>query len=389
MYNVEASGEPVMPRDFDDGLTDMAVRSEIKSARPIGRPPVKQRKIVTELRRQIVSGAIAPSGRMATREKLCLEYEASSVTVQQALDQLMAEGFAVARGTLGTFVADRPPHLSRYIIVVAFTPQSDQYTRFWTAMDNEARRLRRDGKFDIQIRHGVENHLDNEPFQRLLADVKYHRLAGLIFLHAPFYYRHTPLLDGAGIPRVAFMEPISGYPSVQAVHTLYTAVIERGLDYLSSRGRRRVAMIMNQYLPTGGVAWLEKAVADRGMFMEPHWMQFVHSGMSLSASHCAQLLMHRNQTVRPDGLIIADDNLVEATSAGLVRAGVRVPEDLEVVAHCNFPWPTPSVLPVKRLGFDARRVLHECIQSIDAQRRDKRIEAPILVPAVFEEELPD
>ena len=379
----------MMPHDFDNGLEKMAVRSEIKSARPIGRPPVKQRKIVTELRRQIVSGAIAPSGRMATREKLCLEYEASSVTVQQALDQLMAEGFAVARGTLGTFVADRPPHLSRYIIVVAFTPQSDQYTRFWTAMDNEARRLRRDGKFDIQIRHGVENHLDNEPFQRLLADVKYHRLAGLIFLHAPFYYRHTPLLDGAGIPRVAFMEPISGYPSVQAVHTLYTAVIERGLDYLSSRGRRRVAMIMNQYLPTGGVAWLEKAVADRGMFMEPHWMQFVHSGMSLSASHCAQLLMHRNQTVRPDGLIIADDNLVEATSAGLVRAGVRVPEDLEVVAHCNFPWPTPSVLPVKRLGFDARRVLHECIQSIDAQRRDKRIEAPILVPAVFEEELPD
>jgi hypothetical protein len=97
--------------------------------------------------------------------------------------------------------------------------------------------------------------------------------------------------------------------------------------------------------------------------------------------------MHANQSVRPDGLIIADDNFVEAASGGLIRAGVRVPEDVEVVAHCNFPWPTPSVLPVKRLGFSARQVLRECINSVDAQRRGEAIKPPIAIPALFEEEV--
>ena len=371
----------------DKGSTIMDVRSEIKHSKLIGRPPVKQRQIVTELRRQIVSGAIAPSGRVITREKLCQQYDASSVTVQHALDQLTAEGFVIARGTRGTFVSDRPPHLNRYVLVSGFTPKSDNYNLFWTAIENEARRLRQYGGVDIKVWHSVENHIDNEPFQRLVADVKHHSLAGLIFLYAPFAYLRTPLLEGPVMPRVAFMEPDARFPSVQVVQTVYTSVIERGLDYLAARGRRRVAMIMHQYLPVGGVAWLQQAVAERGMIIEPHWMQFVSAGISLSANHCAQLLMNRSQSVRPDGLIISDDNLVEATSAGLVRAGVRVPEDLEVVAHCDFPSPTPSELPVKRLGFDARRVLRECINSIDAQRCGKKIGAPIIVQAIFEEEL--
>lgn len=173
------------------------------------------------------------------------------------------------------------------------------------------------------------------------------------------------------------------FPTVQAVNTKYEALIERGLDYLVSRGRLRVAMIAQSYLPQGGIAWLKRLVAQRGMFMEPYWLQFAVTGMDNTARNCAHLLMHANQSVRPDGLIIADDHFVEAVSAGLARAGCRVPTDLEVVAHCNFPWPTSSVLPVKRLGFSARHVLRECINSIDAQRRGEGIKPTILIAAIF------
>jgi DNA-binding LacI/PurR family transcriptional regulator len=361
----------------------MPVKSKTRSPRKlIGRPPLKQRHIIAELRRRIVSGTIPASGRLPTREWLCEKYEASSVTIQQALDQLMAEGFVVSRGTLGTFVSDRPPHLTRYVIV-----RQPGRKRFWTAMENEAQRLQKESNLDLTVWANVENHLDNEPFQQLIADAKHHRLAGIIFLHDPSQYAHSPLLDEPGIPRVAFMDVHKAPANVQVVQTPYNAVIERGLDYLVSRRRRRVALIMPAFLPEGGVAWIERAVSERGMFIEPHWMQFVNPDMSLAANYCAQLLMHPNQTARPDALIIADDSLVEDASAGLVRMGVRVPEDLEVVAHCNFPWPTPSVLPVKRLGFDARHVLRDCIRSIDSQHAGEKIGPPIVVPAVFEEEL--
>lgn len=360
-----------------------------KTGKKIGRPPVKQEQIARDLLRRIISGAVPVSGRLATREELCRQYKASSVTVQQAIDQLVADGFVVARGTLGTFVSERPPHLSRYAMVVSQMPGGPSYGRFWTAIENEARQLHHSAGLDLQVFHGVEAHVDNKAFQRLVADIKHHRLAGIIFLHNPFEYKNTPLLDEPGIARVAFMGETPEYPTVQAVFTKYEGLIERGLDYLVSRGRRRVAMISQPLLVGYDAAWLERAVAERGMFMEPYWLQFAVTGVDAMVRNCAHLLMHANQSVRPDGLIIADDNFVEATSAGLVRAGVRVPEDLEVVAHCNFPWPTSSVLPVKRLGFDARQVLRECIGSIDAQCRGEAIKPPIMLPAIFEEELTD
>jgi DNA-binding LacI/PurR family transcriptional regulator len=104
-----------------------------------------------------------------------------------------------------------------------------------------------------------------------------------------------------------------------------------------------------------------------------------------TARNLIHLLMQGAE--RPDALLIADDNLVEHATAGLVAAGVRVPDDLEVVAHCNFPHPTPSVLPVRRLGYDAREVMKACVESIDIQRRDGKTAPTVTVKAVFEDEI--
>jgi DNA-binding LacI/PurR family transcriptional regulator len=123
------------------------------------------------------------------------------------------------------------------------------------------------------------------------------------------------------------------------------------------------------------------------MTIRPHWVQGVHLAAPQLARNCAQLLMHAGQDERPDALIISDDNLVEFATAGLIAAGVRVPDDLEVVAHCNFPWPTPSVVPVKRLGYEVSRVLKACLESIDLQRGGEAAPAATVIPAVFEDDI--
>src|SRR6185295_6183072 len=98
------------------------------------------------------------------------------------------------------------------------------------------------------------------------------------------------------------------------------------------------------------------------------------------------LLMHRNDTKCPDGLVIWDDNLVEHALIGLIAAGVRVPDDVAVVAHCNFPWPPPSVLPVTRLGYSIRQALRTCLDVLDRQRRGETVPPATKIPALFEEE---
>jgi DNA-binding LacI/PurR family transcriptional regulator len=122
------------------------------------------------------------------------------------------------------------------------------------------------------------------------------------------------------------------------------------------------------------------------MTLHPYWIQTVALAEPESARNCVHLLMHPGQTERPDALLITDDNLVEHATAGLVAAGVSVPGDLDVVAHCNFPWPAPSVLPVQRLGFDAREILAACLASIDELRQGQPASRRVFA-ARFENEI--
>jgi hypothetical protein len=67
---------------------------------------------------------------------------------------------------------------------------------------------------------------------------------------------------------------------------------------------------------------------------------------------------------------------------------IRVPKDLDVVAHCNFPWPEIKVMPVKRLGLDMRGYLLTAVDLIDRRRRGVTVPDVTWIEAVWEEELP-
>jgi len=85
-------------------------------------------------------------------------------------------------------------------------------------------------------------------------------------------------------------------------------------------------------------------------------------------------------------VIIADDNHVGPASRGIADAGVRVPQDADIVAFANIPFLAPSVVPVRHLGFDVSGMLQKCIDTIEHQRRGERVEPITLVPVRFADE---
>ena len=358
----------------------------IRTRGNLGRPPAKQDEIIAGLRAKIVCGDIPPAGRLPTRRELGWQYGASLPTVQQALDVLAHDGFVKARGTLGTFVVDAPPHLSRYALVFPRHPGSPEpWHRFWTALTNEAMVIDRTGPQKVPVFYGLDGRTDTADYRDLLHEVQSHTLAGLIFATQPSLLAGTPLLEAEGVPRVAIMGP--GWESLEIpnIDLDHESFVTKALDYLASRQRKRIAV----FTVAGGMPRSEEfsaALEARGMSTRPWWRQLVPFLPPECASQVAMLLAHPHQSERPDGLIIDDDNLVESVTSGLVRVGVRVPEDMEIVGHCNFPWPTPSVVPVRRLGFDSRQTLRACIASIDAQRRGKKPKT-VRISALFEDEL--
>jgi DNA-binding LacI/PurR family transcriptional regulator len=313
------------------------------------RKTAKHGFIVNSLRQEIVRGRLGAGAQLPPNTDLAAQFGVSVVTIQSALNRLAREGFIQARPRKGTFVTEKLPHLTNYALVFWNDPQSPlTWSKYYMALTSAALFIEREEHRNLTLFHGIDQHVDSEDRQRLLAQVQAHRLAGMIFANTPMYLVGTSLLDEPGIPRVALMgEQL--YAQVPIVS--FDGFLPRALDYLRERGRARIAIVgIESYLDH--TTELERLLHERALHVPSYWRQYVSKMRPDSAAHCVELLMHGPPGERPDGLIITDDNLVEHGLAGLVAAAVRVPDDVEVVAHCNFPWPAASVLPVKRLGFD-------------------------------------
>ncbi len=226
-------------------------------------------------------------------------------------------------------------------------------------------------------------HPENRAYQQLLHDVRAQRLAGIVLAAPPGGLAGTPVLADPRIPCVAVMLGAAP-PRIPTLYPDLASFDDRALDALAAGGHRRIAV-----LTTPGYAHdhLRAGLARRGMDGDPRLMQAIDPAAAPWARNCAHLLVSGPDGRRPDALLITDDNLVEHAMAGVAAAGVRVPKELPVIGHCNFPWPTPSMLPIRRLGYDAREVLRGCLELLDAQRAGRTPPAATRVPARFEDEI--
>ena len=343
---------------------------------------VKHTDLAAQVRRQIVAGRYARGSRLPTRSELERRFGASSVTVQRALDALVREGFVEVKGRrLGTFVAANPPHLTRYGLVSPYVTSSPSWSRYWMAIANAAAAIEASSGQRIFIYNGVEVHADNENYQRLLHDIGEHALAGVIYA-GELDLTGSPLMKQWDFPCVALAkDPLLG--QLPVVMFDWMAFLENAVQRLAARGRKRVAIIAVPHLRQE----LERLQGASGVRIRPYWIQTVHHLAPEAAANATHLLLASSPKDRPDGLVVTDDNLMEHVARGAIAAGVRVPADLDIVCHCNFPNPISSALPITRLGFDVRHILQTCIEIIDVQREGGRPPRSVEAPPLFEEEL--
>jgi DNA-binding LacI/PurR family transcriptional regulator len=309
------------------------------------------------------------------------------MTVMLALRQMTSEGHLRTVERVGTFVAAALPHLNHYALVFWNDPSAPQEQQFWSryyiALTQAALRLQREG-CELQIYHGIDHHVDSEDRQRLLRRIETHRLAGIIFTNSPYLVEGSPILDTPGIPRVTLASE-SPYPQVHCLTHDGAGWLDKAVDYLTSSGRRRLALMAFQ-LDEKHEQEITMHLQRRGLAIPSYWRQLVNPRDPLAAQRCAELLLRGEAGTRPDGLLIMDDNLIEGAVAGLHAAGVRVPQDVAVVAHANFPLASRTVSPLRLLGYDSLTALRVAIDLIDRERRGETVPHVTCLPAVFEEE---
>jgi DNA-binding LacI/PurR family transcriptional regulator len=352
-----------------------------------GRPPEKREQVVSHVRRLIVEGRLKPGDRVPGQVGLKNRFGATATTVEQAMGRLQLQGFVEMQRRRGTFVAPHPPHVSQYALAFPWG-ESHAPSQFYKAIRKEAEKLQRPER-RLSPYFNLDGVADSQDYRALAAQITDHCLAGLIFAYHPHHLIGWPILETKGLPRVAIISS-PNFPGIPAVGTDGDDFLDKALDCVVARGRRRVAAITLAHNAGGQDEFAGRfaaAVSARGLVSHPWWVQGASFETPRWAGNAAQVLMSAAPKERPDALLIMDDNLVEHATAGLAAYGVRVPSDVEVIAHTNFPWPTPSAMPVTRLGFDIGKLVAICLERIDQQRCGEATPELTLIPALFEEEL--
>jgi hypothetical protein len=351
----------------------------------------KYTSVASEIRRRIATGEFLPGSQLPHRTELEEVFQVSKVTLQRVMNMLIEDGFIDATRNKGSFVVERPPHLSRYALAFQGTPKgssmdSHHWARFWMALVNEATCREREAAVSIPVFYGIDGHTDTSDYRKLALEVVEHRVAGVIFVAAHPRLPDLSLLRQTGVPGVTVQcPPQEGVPCVWID---YESFVIRALEHLRDRGRRRVAFICPPDFSEHRREFLQEQATIYGLETRPYWIQGVALETPAVARNCVHLLMAQSQPERPDALIITDDNLTEAATTGLLAAGIKVPSEMDVVGHANFPWKTPCVVETRRLGYDVRSLLGACLRSIDEQRSGKTATQLINMTAQFENELP-
>ena len=351
------------------------------SARELG----KREQVLAFLRRGIDNGTFAPNSRLPTRDELSQRFSTSRSVVQDALGVLIREKVVLSRGPQGTFLAPEPLPVRRYGLVFESRPSANQpWWLFWSALHLVGNSLGDGTSCQIKTYYAGGGSRDSEDYQELLHDVLTHSIAGLVFASPPFVLLNTPVLGSPGMPRVCIMAaPNLGIPSV---YPDLRSFIGTAMDYLAKRGRRRVSVLWTTLSDSGPHTGWSAEARKRGLVLEPFCLHYFSAATAGAARGVAHVMMRLPRKIRPNGLILADDKLVESACAGIVASGMRVPDDVDVVAHCNYPIPVPDVLSCVRLGFDCHEILTKCLEVIDAQREGQPFPDMTWIPAVFEKE---
>lgn len=339
--------------------------------------------IASTLRTRVINGDFLPKDRIPRREDLINEFEASSVTVQKALASLEKDGFIVSKGKLGTFVADKPPHLNQIALVFPMERDSSGWGLYWDHLEQAADHVITDQGLKLKIYTGIDSLYPGKDYEKLLDDVAHDRLAGMIFSTPPFRVDKTDIVKKPGIPRVIMAQNQGWYENAGYVDINSDSFNQKLVKFLKAKKCKTIAMLLNA---DSKREKLLSTLEQEGIQCPDKFRQGVSLKHVEWVKNNMLLMFDKEYPQRPNVLVILDDNFFEPALAGILDAGINIPQDLEIITHSNFPWESEYPAPVTRLGYDMHSLLEMFLAELESQRNGNAPQDASL-DAVFEEEM--
>ena len=329
----------------------------------------KYEELAGRIREDIVSGKLCEDRKLPPRREFQSEYGVSSITVQKAFDLLREEGFIESRGKTGTYLAPYPPHSHRVGIVYHHPRKHIRRSKFYSRILEQAEKVAVETPYEFEQYYqvGREGSVGQRETQRLFGDMRDHRLGGVLIGHnvPAFPFPEWPVWKETEMPRIVVQSsPI--HPEFPAIYPVMQGFYGMALDGFLDRGIRRIGVVGSARVANEAKPLLDVELNKRGLSI-PAYLRLPISPHDGTAVKNAVDMMMRLENC-PGGLLVTDDNLLDHVGAGILAAGLRVPEDILVISDANFPVPEGSIIPAIHVGFDIHQMVMRCLKCMEQQR---------------------
>lgn len=316
----------------------------------IHREPLHE-QIAQTLRDEIRAG-LRPGTKLDSESALSKRFTTSIVTVREALLLLAREGLLIRKQGSGTYVAEPPKSLHLAILTDGHLYNAQTSPFFMSAAMAMVRLFAAAG-YAARCYMGAQKECPadkDRPVTYWSDAVKKQEVLGVAAL--------------ATQPNATWMEPLTArqVPIVGPAHRYEYGVTHdhanfarRAVEYLVARGRRRIALLgwHSRQEPSAYYdRTLDELRAAHGLQTPPDWAPPAASHLQVGETWRQFRRLWSASPLKPDGLVIGDDWQAREVVPALLECGIRIPEDLLLLAHSNKGSGLSYPFPVVELEHD-------------------------------------
>ncbi|MGE9290404.1 MAG: GntR family transcriptional regulator [Puniceicoccales bacterium] len=337
------------------------------------------RQIARHIRTHILSGQIPVGTKLPSIRQLASEAGTSVFSIQKALDPLFRDGL-IGRNprsgsTSGTTVLSQKVKLTSIAVYFGNLIHSGE-GQFYQALYSSI--------FQQLIPRGVEVHLltdhrkrnqQGTPSKKLLQAIQNHEIQAVIA--SMLYPSHFDWLRDLEVP--VAMHASTSDP--RCIRNDPQEFLLMALEQFQRRGVRRISLIP-QMIETQS----ETTAESMGMEMVQLGKEELSKYQHTTWDQKGYQIFHEiwKQPRRPEGIFVYPDSSIPGIVYAIKELGIRVPEELKVIAHRNKGVNLFYPLKSDEIIMDIDEIAARLIQTIDLQLMDQPLPvlhvSPLLKP---------
>lgn len=313
-------------------------------------------QIAEHLERRITGGELRDGERLPNTVELAAEYGVTPVTVQKSLQRLVELDLLERAPRRGTFVK---PHQTANTVglVFGYNPfrvQSMLYLRLLELFRSQAEA----GKINLKVYFDTQENGSSRALYEMRRDVASGKLKALIAID-----RSPELSDWLNQQQEIFW--------IEPLHTDSYRAVKTSIEYLLSRGYRRILMVSMQPVELLYGDWAvyfqqEKAAMEAVVAGHDATAEIVRWGQSeIDGYREGKALFGDSSRPRPDAIFVNHDVVCRGLLLALMEQGLKIPQDVALLTHANLGCEFASPVPLTRIAFDPAEMVANCLRLLD------------------------